>query len=155
MARCNDCNKFVSYEGDEEPEDDQEFEAEQIDDGLVKVTGSMARLLNCGECGSELKRATIEFEEEIPFEHDAGCPTFLDDEDEKHEDPDFEVEAEMYANERSQTHDRHGKPIKNYRYRRTFYGIEGTATITCTHCQATAEVELTGEEQASAFEETY
>lgn len=74
--RCPDCNKFVSYDDSAEPEvNDLNF-----NDGTV--TGNVRVVLNCGDCGTELKEAAFDFETkvEVPADHRCyfpkivGCP---------------------------------------------------------------------------------
>lgn len=55
--RCPDCNKFVPYNSDEEPETDQ---LEVSDEG--QVTGSVRIVNSCEECGTELKEANIDID---------------------------------------------------------------------------------------------
>jgi len=62
--RCPDCNKFVSFE-------ENEPEVESIDvDGDRNVTATVRIVNSCGECGQELKEATLDMEKS--FEHE--CP---------------------------------------------------------------------------------
>lgn len=71
--RCPNCNKFVSYDGSEEPEESGEFEVAHTGDRSVTVTGSADRLLNCADCGTELKRGNLEFDIDVVIEHEEGC----------------------------------------------------------------------------------
>lgn len=58
--RCNDCNKFASLEAGE-----PECDSLAIDnDG--NITGSARVVLNCAECGSELKEHNFDVEEAFP-----------------------------------------------------------------------------------------
>lgn len=75
--RCPDCNKFVSLELQEPEFDSLEVsvtKSEERDagpDGFVAhVTGSCRIVRNCGECGQELKEATLEIDKEIDFHRD-------------------------------------------------------------------------------------
>lgn len=55
MARCPDCNKFVSYE-----EAEPEVEDVNVEDGIITAT---VRIVNtCGECGTELTEFTFDLE---------------------------------------------------------------------------------------------
>lgn len=142
--RCPDCERFVSYGGDYEPE----IESEDISDG--ELTGSVRVVLDCAECSTELKELSMEYEAQIehkcPDAEEAGDPA--DGEDK------FEIHSTSTSfTERRQTKDRHGKPITNPRYRRTYYGAEITTTINCTRCEEEFDVETTVEEMASSFEE--
>jgi len=142
--RCPDCAIFVSYGGDLEPE----IESEEINED--ELTGSVRVVLDCAECGGELKESSMEYE--VQIEHECS------DANEEDSDADGEDQFEIHSTatsftERRQTKDRHGKPITNYRYQRTYYGAEITTTIKCTRCEEEFDVETTVEEQASSFEE--
>lgn len=115
--RCSDCNKFVSN-GDPEAEvqsgEDFEMEIDEI-------------MIPCGECGTELKDTTFNFEME--GEHECSeLPNKLGNET-------AEGTVEVEATDDFRTKDRHGKPIKNARYQAHLYGADVTATVTCPFCQ--------------------
>lgn len=55
--RCENCQKFVSYDTEVEPE---ESNSPELEDGVF--TASFTRTLSCAECGSEMKSAEIEVE---------------------------------------------------------------------------------------------
>lgn len=151
--RCPDCNKFVPYD---EP---------QCETGSVDVDGTMVRTqvtvqLNCAECGGTLKDAEIEAEVEI----DHTCKPEAEREKDWTPDPDyveadgeeqFEVadEGSPEGNDRLEDKDRHGKTIKNYRYMKRFYGFTQEVDIKCRKCGETFSVRLSGEVQASSFNE--
>jgi hypothetical protein len=59
MARCPDCNKFVSYDTDQEPEVDVDID----EDG--QVTGSIRIFDACSECGTELRETTLDISEDM------------------------------------------------------------------------------------------
>lgn len=61
--RCPDCNKFVPYDTEVDPEEsgDVEFDGETF-------RATFTRTLTCGECGSELKSAEIEIEVDATVE---------------------------------------------------------------------------------------
>lgn len=136
--RCPDCNKFVSF-------GEAECENESVDTSGSNVEVQVTVNLPCGDCGTTLKSASIEASGEI--EH--TCPGS------EREGPDFEVEDEgsPSGTDRYQTTDRHGKPIKNSRYMRHYYGFETEVEVKCNRCGETVTVQVSGEEQASAFEE--
>jgi hypothetical protein len=118
--RCPDCNKFVSYDDQTEPE----VELEVDEDG--NVSGTAHIILTCADCGTELKTADFDVEAslEIPEGH-------------KGEGHELEIEldgAELTVDR--QTTDRHGKPIKNPRYMKTLYGYSAEFTVRCS-CQET------------------
>jgi DnaJ-class molecular chaperone len=52
--RCPQCNKFVSFDTDAEPEE------ESTDVDGTDFTATYRRVLMCAECGDELKEASIE-----------------------------------------------------------------------------------------------
>jgi hypothetical protein len=56
--RCINCEKFVSLEPSEDPEWNSDPEIDE--DGAV--TGELRVVLNCAECGEEMKETTIELD---------------------------------------------------------------------------------------------
>lgn len=57
--RCPDCNKFVSFDAEVEPEVQESFDPRT---GVVSID---VRIVNaCAECGAELKEASFQFEAE-------------------------------------------------------------------------------------------
>jgi hypothetical protein len=56
--RCPDCQKFVPYDTDQEPDEDEAPSLEA--DGQFMAT--YTRRLACAECGTDLKEAVIEVE---------------------------------------------------------------------------------------------
>lgn len=141
--RCPDCNKFVSYD---EPQ--CEVSTVEVCDDAVRANVTVQ--LNCADCGGTLKDAEIE--EQVDIDHTCGeekNPDFEEGDDQ------YEVENEGDAEgtNRVQTTDRRGKPIKSHRYMKTFYGFSLEPEIKCKKCNETFYVTLTGEEQASSFNE--
>ena len=67
MARCPDCNKFVSYDEDYEPEVSDE--AVNIDgegeDATATITATIRIALPCAECSTELAETSLDWEYEI------------------------------------------------------------------------------------------
>ncbi len=63
MPYCHSCSKIAGYEGDEEPEVEQEPEVE----GLT-ATATVKVAKNCAECGSEMRVAYFEVEAGIEEE---------------------------------------------------------------------------------------
>ena len=184
--RCENCQKFVSYDTEVEPE---ESNSPELNDGIF--TASFRRVLSCADCGSEMKEAEIEIEvdatidepereEDKPSEQDVidyelckvcGRVYIEHDGTEQHRfeaagehDYDLREPAEEHEHEwqcevddvspteRTQTHDRHGKPIKSSRYMRRYYGVSGTLSATCD-CGATASASFEEDVQASGFDE--
>ena len=149
--RCPDCNKFVSYD---EPQ--TEVQSVEIDGDSVRANVSVQ--LNCQECGNTLKDAEIEAEEVINHEckpdgerEEGATP----DADFKEGDEQYEIEndGDAEGTNRTETKDRHGKPIKSSRYMKSFYGFTLKTELKCLKCGETFSVSLEGEEQASAFNE--
>jgi phage FluMu protein Com len=149
--RCPDCNKFVSYD---EP---------QCEVGNVELDGDTVRAnvtvqLNCQDCGGTLKDAEIEAETE--FQHECKPKAELNkdwkpDAEYKKGDDQYEVESDGSAEgtNRTETKDRHGKPIKSSRYMKSFYGFTLESEIKCRKCGEVFSVTIEGEEQASSFNE--
>lgn len=143
--RCPDCNKFVSY-------DEPQAEVQSVEADGNTIRASVRVVLNCAECGTELKDAEIEGEAESGHE----CKKTAEwEKREKKGVPTLEVEddGEPTADSRLQTTDRHGKPIKSHRYMKTFYGFTLESEVKCLCCNETFTVETTAEEQASGFNE--
>jgi hypothetical protein len=137
MARCPDCNKFVSFE-QADPEVELEVELAKEEDGKpaeVNVTGTVRLVLNCGECSTEMAEANPDFEIEVPLTHQ--------------EADEHEVELVEEFAEPSDRYD--GKPGTPSRYRRHFYGADISGKVRCS-CGAEAEFNGTAEEQAGAFD---
>lgn len=140
--RCPDCNKFVSFDTDTEPE----IEANVEQDGSV---GVQARIVNtCAECSTELKEANFSNDDdslvEEVAEHKKTCAAMkLDVKD-----------AEASRTDRRQTHDRRGKPIRNPRYQKQYYGYEATVAVVCETCgHEFPDVKVEDESAASGMDE--
>jgi len=140
--RCNDCNKFVSFDTDSDPEIDVDVDNEG------HVTGSVRIVNTCQDCSSELTEATLnvdmDFASEIvehrgeqaegdhatlSVDHDGGSRT-----------------------DRTENKDRNGKIIKQSRYMKRFYGAEATITVECA-CGEKFEQGWSDEVQASGMDE--
>jgi hypothetical protein len=162
--RCPDCNKFVAYDTEAEPE-----EQDSGTDGTV-VKATVRRVLTCEQCSTELKEAELELEGTVsedvgPCESDTECDYCKVAKELEEECPncgadwsggaehDWELSAEYEPTTETVTKDRHGNPIKNSRYWKTMYGVEATFRLTCNKCGAETEVTATAAEQASAFNE--
>lgn len=148
--RCPDCEKFVSYDTEVEPEEENEPEM----DGLT-IRASYRRVLACGECGTELKAVTLDVEQELtlvaptPGAGEGPPPTPCEDDDHEWKLDDLQVTVTQGVIDT----DRRGKKITNPRYMATTYGVELSGEITCEKCQHTAAVTASAEERASSFEE--
>jgi RNase P subunit RPR2 len=142
--RCPDCNKFVPFGTDTEPEVDAEVD----DDG--EITGTVRIVLTCEECGQELKEASFDINADCCAEveqHRKDNPKCEETKTLSVEDGGFELTT------RTETTDRHGKPIKNSRYMKSFYGASGDFTVTCDECGETFTVHFEDEIQASGMDE--
>lgn len=141
--RCPDCNKFVSFETEEEPE---ETEEPTLDEG--HFTAAYRRVLPCSECGTELKEAQIEFDVSLD---EPNC-LFLDPATEEiHEWDCSDVTAT--PSESRQTIDSKGRAITNPRYIRTLYGVELTGVIKCAKCDGSITLSLSQYVSASEMDE--
>jgi hypothetical protein len=103
----------------------------------------------CAECGTELTSAEFSVEINLATEvaaHRESCAEC------KAFDGDLSVSVEGSRNDRRQTRDRNGKPIKNSRYQKQFYGAEVTAEIEMP-CGETISGSSMEEVQASSMEE--
>lgn len=133
--RCPDCNKFVSFDTEEDPEVTTNVDSE----GEVGVE---IRLVNkCQECGTELKEACFEGTIEIPDAKDHA---------ESHGE---KFEGFTVINEDcSRTEDRRpkGRPA---RYTKQFYGYELEVTIQCDECGEEFKGSCSDMMQASGMEE--
>ena len=143
--RCPNCAKFASLETTDPPE----IQSESVDEGeegAYQITGEVRIVRECDGCGEELKEALLEFTIE--------CPRGFNEEV-------WEYEVEATSHERTQTKGKKGRPIRNRRYMKTFYGAEITTTFTPPPATdegeevkaGDIEVSVTVEEQASYFEE--
>lgn len=138
MARCNDCNKFVSY-GDPEIETNLDANIDETD-GSVQVTGDVSCTLTCGDCGSQLKQTSFDVDENVPFE---GM---------KLTDATHEVEVETSSEEGTSRTEGKGRGLK------TFYGVNIEITVTAKPKEGDAEpqtvtINFTDDTQASSFED--
>lgn len=148
--RCPSCGKFVSFDVDVEPEEtgDPEY------DGTT-LTVEVRRVLTCAECGDELKEASFELQCDVQIDHteeclDSGRMAEMEGGD---PEPDYSTSLSYSSTVRVQQKDRHGKPIRNPRYQRTYYGVEADGEVECERCHQTAPVMMADELQASGFEE--
>lgn len=116
------------------------------------VTVSARVVLCCADCNDELKESTIE--SEADFEHTCDPDGKPEEGYDPATDAQFEADdPDGDGNSRTETKDRNGKAIKNPRYWRTYYGFDAEVDVKCRRCGQTVQVNVSGEEQASAFEE--
>ena len=133
MARCPECNKFVSF--GEEPF--VEIEDYNYDDGIVNIQTNIT--LECDDCGMSLKEATLEYSE---AHH---CKFCSDDEF----DPDAieitEVEEEGYM----RLDDHNGKRKKPI----TLFGCSFKIILSCSRCNQKTVIEAHVEAEPKEFDE--
>ena len=137
---CTSCQKFASLEAAEPETPDVTVNAES-----EEVSGEIRLVLACADCGGELKETNLEFVANVNdlYDHAVAC----DKADNLEASVDSVETTDRYADK-----DRHGKPIKSFRYRKHFYGVELSGTITCG-CGSTWEWSTTAEQQAGGFDE--
>lgn len=125
--RCPNCSKFVSLELQDPEVNDLQLD----DDGTI--TASVRVVRNCQDCGTEMKEATFDVSLEVPeVTHTVGA-----DRDKCQ----LSVEDNL-----SQLEEGGG------RYKKSYYGAEGTFNLTCT-CGAKAEVQWSDKIDASSMDE--
>lgn len=140
--RCPSCEKFVGLEAGVPEVNDYQVS----DEGEVTVEVRLA--LVCQDCSEEMKETTFNFSEtpEDLEEHIIAHEEAGDDFSLSLEEPTFEAE------DRYEDKDRHGKPIKSYRYMKHFWGVRGDITVECC-CGKSFSLELFDEVQASGMDE--
>ena len=124
--RCPDCNKFVSLDYEQEPED---MELDISSDGTI--TGSCTIYNNCADCGTALRTATVEFETSVDVDG--------------HEGEGHELAIEEESTER--TYEGGG------RYQKSWYGVEVTANVTCSCGKLNKSLNFGGACAAGSMEE--
>lgn len=150
--RCPDCRKFVSFD-----EPTVELLWEEInDDGTIN--GEIRIVLTCAECATELKEASLEFDEQI--DHECAPDTLKAYQDglppaDRWEEGNDQYELEIDDPEpidRYQDTNAKGKPISP-RYQKHYYGADISGRAICQKCGETIEFSVQVEEQASGFDE--
>jgi len=127
--RCSSCDKFCSLEAGE-----PEVTSEDVD-GVGMVCLEVQVPYTSGCCCDEVANAEYSLEEEVEVEHTVeGCEEELV----------LDVES-IEATDRFQEKDRHGKPIRSYRYRRHYYGVVADVKVTCPGCAFSADLLLSAE----------
>lgn len=133
MARCGDCNKFVSYD-----QQDPEVEDLEVSDS-GEVTAAVRIVNACDQCGTELRESTLEMSVDLS-ERLAG---HLGSDEGAHE-----LAAEETSSERTERQEGRGRGA------RTFYGAKVEFKVTCS-CGELEEVtgDLEDDVQASSMDE--
>lgn len=142
--RCSSCEKFVSLELNEEPEENSEPEAQDDGESGATVTAEYRIVRTCGDCGQDMKSATFNLEGEVELgmgEGDDTTPGHAPD-----CDPDSrELEVEVDSVEATEE--------GGGRYKKAFYGVVLEATVTCSCCGAHGSLTLSDKCAASAMDE--
>mgnify|MGYP005843340829 CR=1 FL=1 len=133
MPRCPSCERFVPVELAEPEEESLEVTLDDQDRSRGAVTLEVRLVKACADCGEELEEAPVALEKGFTLAHADGCGGVAE----------VEASAELQPASRVE-----GKG----RGARTYYGVDANVLVACTKCKAKAEVEMFGEEQASAFE---
>lgn len=111
MARCGDCNKFVSFEEAEPEVDSLDVDAEG------NVTANVRIANQCGECGNDLREYTFE----VSVDRSDECKG--------HTGEGHTLDIEETSSERTQ------RSVGKGRGTRTFYGFTVEYEIKC-ECDA-------------------
>lgn len=149
--RCPDCEKMVSY-----GEATTEILDESIDGGTFSC--SVRIVLPCAECGTELKECILEFEQEIDHECPVEKNESQDEQSSAFEDTTYELEIddpELIEDYRPKTRKlKNGteKPVP-FRYQKHYFGVSISGKAICNRCGAEIEIDVSQDEQSSAFEE--
>lgn len=134
--RCPDCQKFVSLEnGDPET---NSLEVEDTDDGAI-VTAEVHLIRNCGDCGTELKAADVEGDEDIQFDN-LHCPAKNGD----------DTSHDLVVTELSCDVDESG----GGRYKKNIITFDLEFKIACNDCDLEVKGNVRGDEAAGSFEES-
>lgn len=144
--RCPDCNKFVSFDSDLDPEVSIDVDADGMVSGTVRIVNA------CDQCGQELKEATFEIDVDLSEEmktHILGAKENGVDFDEHA--PECQLEASRTDRMNNKT--RGGKLITNYRYMKHMYGAEGEIVLTCSCGEEVARQQWSDEVQGSGMDE--
>ena len=122
--RCQQCNKFVSQE-------QADPEANDVSCNAGVIEGGITITIQCAECNSDLKQGELDLHEEVK--------DFCDD-------PSHEQNVDEITLEPTERGEGKG------RYRKTFYGAEGTFEVSCS-CGKKAEHKWSDAIQASHMDE--
>jgi len=135
MPYCSSVSKLAGYEDAEVEETSSD-----INGNSVSIEFHINR--NCVECGYEA--STYDGSGDADFDH--TCPVDHECDDDFDHDVDevgFTLNSvDLEVGDQMRTTDRHGKPIKSYRYQRREYHVIGCASIDCDHCGETFDADL-------------
>lgn len=129
--RCDQCNKFASYDDSTDPEVDVDLSDDGTFSGQVRV------VLTCADCSQELKEASFEFDGEIPEEVR-----------DQHQGDGHSLSLDADDNELTSRYEGKG------RYAKTFYGYRAGLDLSCS-CQVDGlwTAEFADDIQASHMDE--
>lgn len=161
MARCGDCNRFVSLETEV-----SDFSIDIDDDG--NVTGDVTLTRNCAECGSELQEGKADVEASLAevsahmAEHkaaqaakDADRTTRLAQATPDEADQvcaEIDVEAEEDEAFDLSIENEEAEVVESGSARRPVFGFHATFSVTCS-CGDEFEGEAEGELAPSDFDD--
>ena len=126
MARCESCNKFVSFGDSEFQVDSEEVTYQSPTSVLVTLDVEMNR--PCGDCGTTLRSATFNVEQEVPLPPDAK-PITEDD----------ELRIDLDDPEETSRSEGKGRGLKS------FYGFSLSGRVTITRAEKEEEEEAEAE----------
>lgn len=134
--RCNDCNKFVSFDTEETPV----VNDVSVEGGRVIV--DVRRVLNCAECGTELKAADLSLDGELKLNlPESSDPESCYEDSHNWEENDNDLEPTEET-----------KYIKGRKT--TLYGVSGNVMVRCTDCNLTGEAHIEGSIASGEMEES-
>lgn len=140
--RCPDCLKFVGQEmGDPEGEPElTDHRTDENPDNEVFIEGDIRLPIVCAECGTELKEGTFTMQEQLE-----------DDDLKNHRGEGHELSLSVDDTESTERTD--GKPGTPSRYRKTYYGVYLSYTVTCECSNFSVSGDWSDDMQASSFDE--
>jgi len=150
-VRCPDCNKFVAYDTEVDPE---ESHSPEVDGNLFSA--SFRRVLACEQCGTELKEAEVEFSYDFTDKVNEHEEVEGEPKPEEHTEHEWEIDAcDASPATDVKKIDRNGKPIRLARYMTTLYGVDVHVECSCAvdNCKATAEFDVSEFVAASSMDE--
>ena len=126
--RCDQCNKFVSYDDGQEPEAELD-----LDDG--QVTGTVRVVLPCAECGQELKEGTFDVDVDIREDLEKHNREKHADKISKDEQGNELIEVDNFEVEMNGCEMKTRTKGKG-RWTETFYGHSTEFCVNCSLCPA-------------------
>ncbi len=134
--RCNDCNKFVSFDTEAAPE------VNDVEVHENRLVVDVRRVLTCSECGTELKAADLSVEGELKLNlPESGDPESC-----------YDGEHDWTENDNDLEPTTETKYIKGRKT--TLYGVAGNVMVRCTDCNLTGEAHIEGSIASGEMEES-